>query len=215
MKPGIHPENYRLVVFKDMSNDYTFITKSCVETKETIKWEDGNEYPVVLRNELVDALPSMKTLYPDHKSYAGQTMNNILTEKQRSSAHSEEATELASVILWNKPEGVEVEELPLRAQLAPMYGIWSGDISGNGTPELILGGNLRAVKPLAGPYLSSYGTVLSLRDGKFMSVDPHQSGLSVKGEIRGIERINSKIGKDFIVIARNNDSPVILQVQRE
>lgn len=47
MKAGIHPENYRLVVFKDMSNDYSFLTKSCVETKETIKFEDGNEYPVV------------------------------------------------------------------------------------------------------------------------------------------------------------------------
>lgn len=47
MKAGIHPENYRLVVFKDMSNDYSFLTKSCADTKETIKWEDGNEYPVV------------------------------------------------------------------------------------------------------------------------------------------------------------------------
>ncbi|MDA9564113.1 type B 50S ribosomal protein L31 [Flavobacteriales bacterium] len=47
MKAGIHPENYRLVVFKDMSNDYSFITKSCAQSKETIKWEDGNEYPVV------------------------------------------------------------------------------------------------------------------------------------------------------------------------
>jgi len=47
MKAGIHPENYRLVVFKDMSNDYAFITKSCVDSKETIKWEDRNEYPVV------------------------------------------------------------------------------------------------------------------------------------------------------------------------
>jgi large subunit ribosomal protein L31 len=47
MKTGIHPENYRLVVFKDMSNDHTFITKSCADTKDTIVWEDGNEYPVV------------------------------------------------------------------------------------------------------------------------------------------------------------------------
>jgi large subunit ribosomal protein L31 len=47
MKAEIHPENYRLVVFKDMSNDYSFITKSCANTKETIVWEDGNEYPVV------------------------------------------------------------------------------------------------------------------------------------------------------------------------
>ena len=47
MKQGIHPENYRLVVFKDMSNDYSFLSKSAAETKETIQWEDGNEYPLV------------------------------------------------------------------------------------------------------------------------------------------------------------------------
>lgn len=47
MKKGIHPSDYRLVVFKDMSNDYTFITRSTVKTKETIVMEDGVEYPVV------------------------------------------------------------------------------------------------------------------------------------------------------------------------
>lgn len=46
MKAEIHPEDYRLVVFKDMSNDYSFITKSCAPSNETIKWEDGNEYPL-------------------------------------------------------------------------------------------------------------------------------------------------------------------------
>ncbi|HKX86469.1 MAG TPA: type B 50S ribosomal protein L31 [Flavobacterium sp.] len=45
MKKGIHPENYRLVAFKDMSNDDVFITKSTVDTKETIVYE-GVEYPV-------------------------------------------------------------------------------------------------------------------------------------------------------------------------
>ncbi|MCU0350178.1 MAG: type B 50S ribosomal protein L31 [Flavobacterium sp.] len=45
MKKGIHPENYRLVAFKDMSNEDVFITKSTVETKETIE-VDGVEYPV-------------------------------------------------------------------------------------------------------------------------------------------------------------------------
>ena len=47
MKKDIHPKNYRFVVFKDMSNDYAFITKSTVETKENIEWEDGKEYPLV------------------------------------------------------------------------------------------------------------------------------------------------------------------------
>jgi large subunit ribosomal protein L31 len=46
MKKGIHPENYRLVAFKDMSNEHVFITKSTVATRETITFE-GVEYPVV------------------------------------------------------------------------------------------------------------------------------------------------------------------------
>ncbi len=46
MKKGIHPETYRLVAFKDMSNDVVFITRSCANTKETIVIE-GVEYPVV------------------------------------------------------------------------------------------------------------------------------------------------------------------------
>ncbi len=46
MKDGIHPKEYRLVVFKDVSNEQAFITKSCVNTKDTIVWEDGNEYPL-------------------------------------------------------------------------------------------------------------------------------------------------------------------------
>ena len=47
MKKDIHPKDYRLVVFKDISNEYSFITKSTVKTKETIVWEDGMEYPLV------------------------------------------------------------------------------------------------------------------------------------------------------------------------
>ena len=47
MRKDIHPKEYRLVVFKDISNDYAFMTRSTVATKETIKWEDGKEYPLV------------------------------------------------------------------------------------------------------------------------------------------------------------------------
>jgi len=46
MKKGIHPENYRLVAFKDMSNDDIFLTKSTADTNETIDFE-GNEYPLI------------------------------------------------------------------------------------------------------------------------------------------------------------------------
>lgn len=46
MKQGIHPENYRVVAFKDMSNEEVFLTKSTADTKETIE-VDGVSYPLV------------------------------------------------------------------------------------------------------------------------------------------------------------------------
>lgn len=46
MKEGIHPEDYRLVAFKDMSNDETFITRSTASSRETIEI-DGVEYPLI------------------------------------------------------------------------------------------------------------------------------------------------------------------------
>ena len=45
MKKDGHP-NYRKVVFVDVSNDYRFLTRSTVKTKDTTKWEDGKEYPL-------------------------------------------------------------------------------------------------------------------------------------------------------------------------
>lgn len=47
MRKGIHPEDYRMVIFKDMTNEYTFLGRSSAATSETVKWEDGNEYPLV------------------------------------------------------------------------------------------------------------------------------------------------------------------------
>ncbi|MEO7210728.1 MAG: type B 50S ribosomal protein L31 [Chitinophagaceae bacterium] len=47
MKKGIHPENYRFVIFKDMSNGTTFLGRSTTQTREMLAGEDGKEYPLV------------------------------------------------------------------------------------------------------------------------------------------------------------------------
>jgi large subunit ribosomal protein L31 len=64
MKKGIHPENYKFVVFKDMSNGTTFLTRSGNSSKETIKWEDGNEYPII----------KLEISNTSHPFYTGQNM---------------------------------------------------------------------------------------------------------------------------------------------
>lgn len=56
-KPGIHP-NYRFVVFKDISTDYTFIANSDGSSDQTIKWKDGNSYPLV-HIDMSEVLPNI------------------------------------------------------------------------------------------------------------------------------------------------------------
>ena len=46
MKKKLHPKDYRFVVFKDVSCDFSFLTRCTIETKEIIKWKDGKEYPL-------------------------------------------------------------------------------------------------------------------------------------------------------------------------
>ena len=62
MKKDIHSKEYRLVVFEDSSINYSFLTKSTVKTDETVKWEDGNEYPL-FKIEISDK---------SHQYYTGQ-----------------------------------------------------------------------------------------------------------------------------------------------
>ncbi|MGI8950950.1 MAG: type B 50S ribosomal protein L31 [Chitinophagaceae bacterium] len=47
MKQSIHPANYKFVVFRDMSNGYEFLSRSTAASRETIKWKDGSEYPLI------------------------------------------------------------------------------------------------------------------------------------------------------------------------
>ena len=64
MKQDIHPADYRAVVFQDMSSDLKFLTKSTMASDETIKWEDGNEYPLV----------KVEVSSASHPFYTGQRM---------------------------------------------------------------------------------------------------------------------------------------------
>lgn len=63
MKKDIHPE-YREVVFMDSSNEFKFITRSTIQTKDTIKMDDGNTYPLV----------KLEVTAESHPFYTGKKM---------------------------------------------------------------------------------------------------------------------------------------------
>lgn len=92
MKKDIHPKTYRMVVFKDMSNGYTFMTRSTAPSRETIKMEDGKEYPLIKleisntshpfytgKMKLVDSagrVDKYMNRYKDHMDKKKQEKNN-------------------------------------------------------------------------------------------------------------------------------------------
>ena len=62
MRKEIHPEEYRVVVFKDMTNEHMFLSRSCAAATETVTYEDGNEYPLV----------KLDISYTSHPFYTGK-----------------------------------------------------------------------------------------------------------------------------------------------
>ena len=178
---------------------------------------DGQDYPVALRHELIDEIHSLREAYPDYASYGGQTVKDIFEAGGLSPTLELQATELGSLMVWNEGghELVRVERLPLRAQLSPMYGIWSGDLSGDGYLEVVLGGNLHEVKPIAGRYDGSYGVVIGVGDDKQLrSYPPFLSGLKIEGSVRKITSVDAAGGGLWLIIARNNDTPAILRINQ-
>jgi len=176
--------------------------------------KQGEYYPVALRHDLVAEIPWLADTYPDYASYAGQTVQQIFSDEELNSALELRADELRSMIYWNRAGGFAGEPLPVRAQLAPMYAVHAGDLTGDGRPEILLGGNLHAVKPQAGPYDASRGVVIGYEKGKLGSYPPARSGVDIAGEIRSIAAIEGPDGTRRLIIARYDDTPVVMEIQR-
>lgn len=166
--------------------------------------KEGSNYPVALKHDLIEEIPALNDKYSDYKSYAGQSIDEIFSEQELSQALELNAEMLSSAVFWNRPEGMQAEELPMRVQLAPMYGLALTDLTGNGLPEVIIGGNLYDVKPQSGPYDASRSVILTYHDGKLRSISPQQSGLNLNGEIRKIVPIEN-MDNPMLIISRFND----------
>lgn len=175
-------------------------------------YEGDKSYPMVLRHDLLSQIPSLKKKYLKYESYKNQTITDIFSEEQlKSSVKAEAKTLVTSIILNNGAGQFEVKALPIEAQFSPVYGISIDDYDKDGLADILLGGNIYRVKPEVGRYDASYGTFLK-GDGKgnFKTVLGRDCGLKLEGEARDIKRIKIK-GQDLILIARNNESLVVLK----
>ncbi|MDZ7694087.1 MAG: VCBS repeat-containing protein [Balneolaceae bacterium] len=86
--------------------------------------KEGEAYPMALRHDLIEQIPSLEEKYPDYESFAGESVTDIFRgEKLKMATHSQ-AYQLASVVGWNNGVGAfKITELPMRAQLSP--NVWA------------------------------------------------------------------------------------------
>jgi hypothetical protein len=168
--------------------------------------------PLSLRDELTNALPYLKPRYPKYSDYAGQTVEQIFGTALNDAVVKQAETFATQIALSNRDGSYRLVPLPGEAQIAPVYGIVSGDFDHDGKPDLLLAGNFSGVQPEIGSMMSSYGLLLR-GDGRGGFTAVRESGFVVPGEARDIQRLRTSRG-DLDIVARNNDAPLFFRPLR-
>jgi hypothetical protein len=179
-------------------------------------YKNGVSYPVAGRDELVRKIPSLRSKYPSYSSFGASRIEEIFPAADLKSAQVREAYDFASSVARNNGNGTfTLEQLPVEAQLAPVYASLAGDFDGDGRTDLLVGGNFYGVTPVFGRYDASYGLMMrGTGDGRLVPVEMDESNLVIEGQVRDMKALRGPNGERLIVVARNNDKLEILRVNR-
>jgi hypothetical protein len=167
---------------------------------------DGKSYPYYLRGDMVAQMPALKKKFLRYDAYAGKTIDEIFTEDELKDINVLTVNQPQTCIFYNDGKGnFTAKPLPQRAQFAPIFGIAVTDLNNDGINDIFLAGNFYGLKPEVGRQDANYGvTYLGGPNKAYSYIEPVNSGLFVKGEVRDVKEIKTKKGK-VIVVARNNE----------
>uniref|UniRef100_UPI003593B533 FG-GAP-like repeat-containing protein n=1 Tax=Persicitalea sp. TaxID=3100273 RepID=UPI003593B533 len=154
----------------------------------------GKNYPYITRDELVLQMSSMGSRYPDYKSYADVTLNDLFSAQELKDAGKLTANYLKTACFINVGNKLQLKELPLEAQFSPVFAIASLDYDQDGKQDLLLGGNISQGRLRLGKYDANYGLLLK-GDGKgsFTAIPQQQSGFRLRGDVRSIMLVGDKV----------------------
>ena len=168
----------------------------------------GQSYPMVLRQDIVSQMPILKKKYLYFKNYKEQKINDIFVAEKVQKALKYDVYNLKSSILINKGNGqFEVKDLPIEAQLSPVFAMAVEDFDKDGKLDIALSGNFSRSKPEVGTYLANYGTLLK-GDGQGNFQVTKNSGFKIVGEVRDLLTLKIK-DKNILITSLNNDFPKI------
>ena len=173
---------------------------------------EGKETLAPTRDVATDQMTVlMRKRFTSYTAYARATVDDVLGDR-KADARVLKATEMRSCLIENLGGGkFNLKPLPLPAQIAPVFGIQTGDFNGDGHPDVLLVGNSYAAEPYAGWYDAGRGTLL-LGDGKgdFAPVPFQKAGLNAEFDAKALGRVQTASGS--LLVVTNNNGPVQLLV---
>ena len=176
------------------------------------QYNEGVSYPMATRDEMTDQIVSLRQKFPDYEKYANATINDIFSKDQIENAKKLNVNYLHTTWLENVNGKFITRSLPIQSDFAPVYSICANDFNGDGNVDLLLCGNIDNARIRIGKIDANYG-VLLVGDGKgsFKYVNQVESGLSIKGNVRDILKIDTQNGNRLLLIGVNNSAPITLK----
>ncbi len=179
--------------------------KSGAKYDQILAYSEGGElYPVASKDELGKTLPFLNKRFPNYKDFAGNILGKIFKSAELDAADKLEVNTFESVWVENLGKGEwRMHQLPNEAQVSKIFAIHIADVTKDGKPDILLGGNLYNVSTYQGRYDAGYGLVLENNStkakGSFVPMGANSSGLLLMGEVRDIQPIKGNTGTRFSV----------------
>ena len=169
-------------------------------------YEAGEYRPVASLDQLTSQLPIAKKKVLFYRDFAKASTNDILKMIGDENYETLHGKVMSSSYLENLGNGnFELSPLPMPAQYAPVYGMLSEDLNGDGLQDVILVGNEFNTEVVDGRYDASFGTILINRgQGEFEEISTSDTGFFVKGNAKSIARI--EVGENSTVVVGINDA---------
>ena len=165
----------------------------------------GVNRPAHPRDDILVQITSFKKKYPSYASYADATLEQFFGDAKPSVLQSEI---FASAYLENKgKDNWELEPLPIDAQFAPVFGISTGEFTGDEFEDAVLVGNFYAPEVLSGRYDAFTGLLLKGDGaGNFKALSRQESGISITGDAKGLASLKTKDNRTLLLATQNNDN---------
>ncbi len=172
-------------------------------------YSNGVAYPAATRDDLTEQLPGLKKKFLEYKAYSTATLNAILTEPQLKAAGSLSAITMETIFLENRGDSLVRKQLPIQAQIAPVFALESIDYDKDGIADLVLAGNDSWSRIRFGRNRANHGILLKgLGNGNFEYIPPYKSGLNIRGNTRSLLPLRTAAG-NLLIFGVNDDKAAI------